>query len=68
VLGPRIGVDIGGTFAGGGGSGLPLERDPVLVLEDVLEGKVGVEAAREPYGVVILGGEVDERATGEARA
>jgi hypothetical protein len=29
---------------------------------------VGVEAAREPYGVVILGGEVDERATGGARA
>jgi hypothetical protein len=61
VLGPRIGVDIGGTFAGGGGSGLPLERDPVLV------GKMGVEAARERW-VVILGGEVDERATGEARA
>jgi N-methylhydantoinase B len=67
VLGPRIGVDIGGTFAGGGGSGLPLERDPVLVLEDVLEGKMGVEAARERW-VVILGGEVDERATGGARA
>jgi N-methylhydantoinase B len=68
VLVPRIGANIGGTFAGGGGSGLPFECDPVLVLEDVLEGKVGVEAAREPYGVVILGGEVDERATGGARA
>jgi N-methylhydantoinase B len=54
--------------AGGGGSGLPFERDPALVLEDVLEGKVSVEAARERYGVVIVGGEVDERATGEARA
>jgi N-methylhydantoinase B len=47
---------------------LPFERDPALVLEDVLEGKVSVEAARERYGVVIVGGEVDERATGEARA
>jgi N-methylhydantoinase B len=67
VLVPRIGANIGGTFAGGGGSGLPFECDPVLVLEDVLEGKMGVEAARERW-VVILGGEVDERATGEARA
>jgi N-methylhydantoinase B len=67
VLVPRIDANIGGTFAGGGGSGLPFECDPVLVLEDVLEGKMGVEAARERW-VVILGGEVDERATGEARA
>jgi N-methylhydantoinase B len=67
VLVPRIGANIGGTFAGGGGSGLPFECDPVLVFEDVLEGKMGVEAARERW-VVILGGEVDERATGEARA
>ena len=67
MLVPRIDANIGGTFAGGGGSGLPFECDPVLVLEDVLEGKMGVEAARERW-VVILGGEVDERATGEARA
>ena len=67
MLVPRIGANIGGTFAGGGGSGLPFECDPVLVLEDVLEGKMGVEGARERW-VVILGGEVDERATGEARA
>ena len=42
--------------AGGGGSGSPLERDPALVLEDVLDGKVSVEAARERYGVVIEDG------------
>ena len=39
--------------AGGGGSGSPFERDPALVLEDVLDGKVSVEAARERYGVVV---------------
>jgi N-methylhydantoinase B len=54
--------------AGGGGSGSPFERDPALVLEDVLEEKVGVEAARERYGVVIAEGKVDERATVKARA
>jgi N-methylhydantoinase B len=54
--------------AGGGGSGSPLERDPALVLDDVLDGKVGVEAARERYGVVIVDGRVDEQATAAARA
>jgi N-methylhydantoinase B len=37
--------------AGGGGFGSPLERDPHAVLEDVLDGKVGVDAARDLYGV-----------------
>jgi N-methylhydantoinase B len=53
--------------AGGGGSGAAFERDPALVLEDVLDGKVGLEAARERYGVVIVDGRVDEAATAEAR-
>ncbi len=39
--------------AGGGGVGPALERDPVRVLEDVLDGKVTVEAARSRYGVVL---------------
>ena len=39
--------------AGGGGVGPALERDPGRVLEDVLDEKVSVEAAREKYGVVI---------------
>ena len=47
--------------AGGGGSGPAFERDPALVLEDVLDEKVSVEAARERYGVVIADGTVDER-------
>ena len=48
--------------AGGGGSGSPFERDPALVLEDVLDEKVSVEAARERYGVVIEDGERRPRA------
>lgn len=37
----------------GGGYGNPLERDPELVLGDVLDGYVTVEGARDDYGVVI---------------
>ena len=40
---------------GGGGWGNPLEREPHLVLRDVLDGVVSVGAARESYGVVIAG-------------
>lgn len=39
--------------AGGGGHGDPRDRDPSLVLRDVLDGRVSVEAARREYGVVI---------------
>jgi len=39
--------------AGGGGYGNPLERDPGMVAEDVLNGYVTIERAREDYGVVI---------------
>ena len=39
--------------AGGGGFGPPLDRLPERVLEDVLDEKVSIEAARESYGVVI---------------
>ncbi len=49
--------------AGGGGFGRPDERDPAAVLEDVLDGKVSIEAARESYGVVIADGVVDDGAT-----
>ena len=40
--------------AGGGGYGDPFERNPELVLADVRDGKVSVEAARRDYGVCIL--------------
>ena len=39
--------------AGGGGFGTPLDRDPASVLDDVLDGKVGLAAARDLYGVVL---------------
>ena len=56
------------TSAGGGGFGAPRERDPAAVLEDVLDGKVSVVAARDRYGVVLADGEVDVEATLELRA
>jgi N-methylhydantoinase B len=39
--------------AGGGGFGDPLERDPQMVQEDVIQGYVSLQKAREDYGVVI---------------
>lgn len=38
---------------GGGGYGNPFERDPQLVLADVVEGYVSIEAAKTDYGVVV---------------
>ena len=38
---------------GGGGYGPSVERDPQLVLQDVHEGKVSVERAREVYRVAV---------------
>ncbi len=38
---------------GGGGYGLPKERDPQLVLRDVRDGKVSPKRARDVYGVAI---------------
>ena len=40
-------------LSGGGGYGDPLERDPARVLDDVKEGRVTVEGARNDYVVVI---------------
>ncbi len=41
--------------AGGGGYGDPFERDPNLVLNDVLNEYITIEDARKYYGVVIEG-------------
>src|SRR3954463_7729701 len=51
--------------AGGGGWGNPLERDPALVLRDVLNEFVSPHQAREDYGVVLTGEphQLDEAAT-----
>ena len=50
---------------GGGGWGDPLDRDPDQVVLDVLQGKV---TRPEDYGVVLVDGRCDERATDELRA
>jgi N-methylhydantoinase B len=56
-------------YGGGAGFGLPSERDPEAVKEDVLDEKVSVGRAREKYGVVLKGSledydlEVDVEAT-----
>jgi N-methylhydantoinase B len=42
-------------YGGGGGWGDPLERDPEVVLDDVLDEYVSIEGARRDYGVVLTG-------------
>lgn len=72
-------VKAGDTFtrpsAGGGGLGDPLERDPLMVLEDVIDGYVSIERAKKDYGVVVvendpilLDYEIDMAATDKERA
>jgi N-methylhydantoinase B len=56
------------TKGAGGGWGPPEQRDPGAVLEDVLDGYVSVESARDAYGVVIVDSAVDEVATARLRA
>lgn len=53
----------------GGGYGNPLERDPALVLEDVLDEFLSVESAKRDYSVVIDSTtfEIDEAATESLR-
>jgi len=55
----------------GGGYGNPFERDPQLVLNDVLDEYIRTDRALEQYGVVIKKGknglEVDEKATEKRR-
>lgn len=54
--------------AGGGGYGLPFERDPDAVRKDVVEGLVTRERAREVYGVSLDDDlDVDVAATATAR-
>ena len=49
---------------GGGGYGAPDERDPHRVVEDVVEGRISRERAREIYKVAIgMDGQYDEVAT-----
>ena len=53
---------------GGGGVGDPRERDPELVRQDVLDGLVSAEQARDAYGVAFAAdGEVDAAETARLR-
>jgi len=56
--------------SGGGGVGSPAERDPEMVLEDVLNGLVSYEAARDIYKVAVdrQTREIDFAKTEELRA
>ena len=56
-------------IAGGAGYGHPLDRDPVAVFADVLDGKVSAALAIAEYGVVLTpeGAAVDEVKTKECR-
>lgn len=60
--------------AGGGGLGDPLTRDPLAVLEDVIDEYVSIDRAEKDYGVVIKEidrdidlFEINEKATAAAR-
>jgi N-methylhydantoinase B len=55
--------------AGAGGYGDPFTRDPALVREDVLDGKVSLEFARDRHGVHIdAAGRIDEETTRTTRS
>jgi len=68
---PHMRVKAGERFTcvgpAGGGYGDPLRRDPALVREDVADGFVSIETAKNDYGVVLAGGFVDEAATARLR-
>ncbi len=53
----RVSMRAGQVFvnrsAGGGGWGDPLARDPLAVVDDVLDGYVSREHARDVYGVLV---------------
>ena len=61
-------------YGGGGGWGDPLDRDPVKVLEDVLDEYVSQRSARDDYGIVLTGSledldlALDAEATARLRA
>jgi N-methylhydantoinase B len=51
----------------GGGYGDPLDREPSAVVDDLLQRLVSAEAARDIYGVIVVGTELDREATDLAR-
>jgi N-methylhydantoinase B len=70
--GSHIPVEIGARAivrtGGGGGWGNPLDRDPELVRQDVIEEFISRDAARDDYGVVLAAdGSIDKAATERER-
>ena len=71
---PRVeladGAVVSSVTGTGGGFGDPLEREPERVREDVLDGYVTVEEARDDYGVALdpASLELDEAETARLRA
>jgi 5-oxoprolinase (ATP-hydrolysing) len=57
------------TTPSAGGYGDPLDRDPQLVLQDVLDGITSAESAERDYGVILdrEAGTLDAEATARAR-
>jgi N-methylhydantoinase B len=58
----RAGATVELQSAGGGGRGLPTQRDIARVADDVRQGYVSIEAAKNIYGVIV------DPATGAAEA
>jgi N-methylhydantoinase B len=69
-VGPfRAGDVVSVRTGGGGGWGDPLEREPTAVAEDVANGLLSVEAARERYGVAVgVDGAIDHEETRRLRS
>lgn len=62
------GETVVGVASGGGGYGHPFSREPERVRHDVLEGFVSLDAARDDYGVVLVGDIADESLTVDQQA
>jgi N-methylhydantoinase B len=52
----------------GGGYGDPLARSPDAVRDNVVDGLLSADVARDQYGVIIVGDRVDLSATKALRA
>jgi N-methylhydantoinase B len=52
----------------GGGYGDPIARSPESVLDNVIDGLLSADLAREQYGVIIVGDQVDLNGTKAVRA